>query len=81
MQAKGLAPGDFGAADWSEVKPLDVWDKDGDRPWLSDRGSALAAYYTRDFNNYVTAMLFTKLKQGFDEANRETAVAGPRRDR
>ena len=70
LQTKGLTPGDFGASDWSEVRPLNVWDKDSDRPWLHDRGAALAAYFTRDFNNYVTAMLFTELKNAFDDANR-----------
>lgn len=70
LDAKGLTPRDFGAADWSEVKPLNVWDKDGNRPWLDDRGAALAAYYTRDFNNYVTAMLFAGLRKRFNEANR-----------
>ncbi|MHC4399778.1 MAG: hypothetical protein ACYTG0_08870, partial [Planctomycetota bacterium] len=50
LRGKGLEPSDFGAAGWSEVRPLDVWDKGSDRPWLSDAGAAVAAYYTRDFN-------------------------------
>jgi hypothetical protein len=70
LQAKGFAPRDFGASRWSQVKPLNVWDKESDRPWLHDPGIALAAYYTRDFNNYVTAMLFTRLKRACDKANR-----------
>jgi hypothetical protein len=70
LAEQGLTPGEFGVSDWSEVRPLDVWDKASDRPWLHDRGKALAAYYTRDFNNYVTAMLFSKLKKEFDDANR-----------
>ena len=35
----------------------------------SDESHALAAYYTRDFNNYATARLFTRLRDVFAEAN------------
>jgi hypothetical protein len=41
LAAKDLTPRDFGAADWSEVKPFNVWNKDSDRPWLEDRGTAV----------------------------------------
>jgi len=69
LKRKGLKPSDFGASDWSGVRPLNVWDSESDRPWLRDRGLALAAYYTRDFNNHVTAMMFTALKKAFARAN------------
>jgi hypothetical protein len=38
---------------------------------MSDDGTALLAYYTRDFNNYATAKLFTPLR---DEIRRENAA-------
>jgi hypothetical protein len=71
LKGKGLKPSDFGASDWSGVRPLNVWDSGSERPWLRDRGLALAAYYTRDFNNHVTAMMFTELKKAFDRANQD----------
>ena len=69
LQSQGLQPSDFGASDWSGVRPLDVWTSSTDRPWLRDLGQARAAYYTLAFNNHVTAMLFTSLKQAFAQAN------------
>ncbi len=69
LQGQGLRPADFGAADWSGVRPLDVWTSPSDRPWLRDPGLARAAYYTLAFNNYVTAMLFGSLKEAFARAN------------
>ncbi len=81
LKRKGLAPSDFGAQDWSGVRPLNVWDPQSDRPWLGDRGLALAAYYTRDFNNHVTAMLFTRLRDAFAGANETKRAAMARGDR
>lgn len=75
LKQKDLKPSDFGASDWSVVRPLNVWDSQSDRPWLRDRGLALAAYYTRDFNNHVTAMMFTDLKKAFARANAEKRAA------
>jgi hypothetical protein len=69
LKRKGLKPSDFEASDWSGVRPLNVWDSESDRPWLRDRGLALAAYYTLDFNNHITAMMFTDLKEAFARAN------------
>ena len=69
LQAQGLQPADFGAPDWSGVRPLDVWTSANDRPWLRDPGQARAAYYTLAFNNHVTAMLFGSLKEAFARAN------------
>ncbi|MHC4538441.1 MAG: beta-galactosidase trimerization domain-containing protein [Planctomycetota bacterium] len=75
LKRKGVKPSDFGASDWSGVRPLNVWDSQSDRPWLRDRGLALAAYYTRDFNNHVTAMMFTDLKKAFALANENKKAA------
>ncbi len=69
LREKGLKPSDFGASQWSDVRPLNVWDSESDRPWLNERGPALAAYYTLDFNNHVTAMMFTSLREAFAKAN------------
>jgi len=75
LKRKGLKPSDFGVEDWSGVRPLNVWDSESDRPWMRDRGLALAAYYTRDFNNHVTAMMFTSLKEAFARANEAKRAA------
>jgi hypothetical protein len=75
LKGKGLKPSDFGVLDWSDVRPLNVWDSQSERPWLRDRGLALAAYHTRDFNNYVTAMLFSRLKEAFARANERKRAA------
>jgi hypothetical protein len=84
LKEQGLQPADFGQKDWSEVKPLNVWDKDpANPPWLAEgnRGAALAAYYTRMFNNYASAKLFAPLARAFDEANarKREALADPAR--
>jgi len=75
LKDKGLGPSDFGKSDWSNVRPLNVWDSQGDRPWLRDRDLALAVYYTLDFNNHVTAMMFTDLRTAFAQANAEKQAA------
>jgi len=75
LKRKCFKPSDFGASEWSDVKPLNVWDSQSDRPWLRNRGLALAAYYTRDFNNYITARLFTNLKEAFARANENKRAA------
>lgn len=69
LKAKGLQASDFGQQDFSAVRPLDVWQTEGPRPWLSDPGAALTAYWTRDFNNYATAQLFTPLRNAVASAN------------
>lgn len=69
LKAKGLQASDFGQVDFSAIRPLNVWQGEGQRPWSSDRGAALAAYWTRDFNNYVTARLFTPLRSSVAAAN------------
>jgi hypothetical protein len=48
---------------------VDVWITPSDRPWLREPGLARTAYYTLAFNNHVTAMLFTSLRQAFAQAN------------
>ncbi len=75
LKRKGLKPSDFGVSDWSEVRPLNVWDSQSDRPWLRDRNLALTAYYTRDFNNHVTAMMFTDLRKAFARTNEHKRAA------
>ncbi|MHC4749938.1 MAG: hypothetical protein ACYTFW_08695, partial [Planctomycetota bacterium] len=80
LKRKGFKPSDFGASEWSEVKPLNVWDPQRNRPWLRNRGLALAAYYTRDFNNHITAMLFNDLKEAFARANEVKGAALARGD-
>ena len=75
LEHKGLKPSDFGTSDWSGIRPLNVWDSQSDRQWLRDRDLALTAYYTLDFNNHVTAMMFTDLKKAFARANEDKRAA------
>lgn len=74
LAAKSLHPAQFGVSAWSDVRPLDVWG-DGEKPWLSDPGAARLAYYTRDFNNHVTAKLFTPLRDALARANEAKQAA------
>jgi hypothetical protein len=79
LKANGLRPADFGKSDWSEVRPIDIFSKEGPRPSLDDPATALAAFWTRKFNNFATAMLFTPLRDAFAKANaakRQAASAG-----
>ncbi|MCL4207323.1 MAG: hypothetical protein KJ000_32985 [Pirellulaceae bacterium] len=74
LSEKGLHPKDFGVSAWSSVRPLDVWG-DGEKTWLTDPNAARLAYYTRDFNNYITAKLFTPLRDAFARANEDKRSA------
>ena len=76
----GLKPEDFGRKDWSQVKPQHVWDRKSARPWLKNEGVALMAYYTRRFNCYVSAKMFTPLMEAFDAANERKREAPPGSD-
>ena len=57
VQGLGATPADFGQADWTAVKPV-----------LAG-GPKATTYYTRKFNNYVTAKLFADLAAAFDAEN------------
>lgn len=63
LRREGLKPADFGASDWSELAPLMIW-KTGqqERPWLTDKHQAMLAFWTRRFNNYSSAQLFSELR-------------------
>ncbi|MCG3149131.1 MAG: hypothetical protein PCFJNLEI_02590 [Verrucomicrobiae bacterium] len=69
LRAKGLRSADFGKADWSEVVPLDIFNKTSDRPWLNDPHLARQAYWSRQFNLYSTAKLFTPIRDALRVAN------------
>ena len=82
LRGQGLAPADFGAADWAAVRPVDLSGREGTGPDLSTRGGCLAAYYTRQFNNYASARLFTPLRDAVAAANeaRRKAIAAGEKD-
>ena len=71
----GLQPEDFDRTTWPDVAPLNVWDSESPRPWLDDRGLALMAYYTRRFNCYASAKMFTPLREAFAQANERKRAA------
>jgi hypothetical protein len=77
LKGQGLAPADFGAKDWAEVKPIDLAAKD--TAALQEPGPARTAYYTRMFLNYASARLFTPLRDAIAQANeakRKALAAG-----
>lgn len=75
LDGLGLQPEDFDRTTWPDVAPLNVWDSESPRPWLDDRGLALMAYYTRRFNCYVSAKMFTPLREAFAQANERKRAA------
>jgi hypothetical protein len=84
LQQLGHSPSDFGKAAWDQVKPPDIWARGTDvpRPWRQDAGAALAAYYSRRFNNETSARLFTPLRNACAEANakKKQALAAGAKD-
>ena len=82
LKGQGLSPGDFGAADWSAVKPVELPAKGGPGPDVSSKGPALAAYETRMFLNWACSRLFTPLRDACAKANeaKRQAVAAGRLD-
>jgi len=82
LRGQGLAPADFGKAEWADVKPVDLAPKEGPGFDVADKGQALAAYYTRQFNNYASARLFTPLRDACARANeaKRKALAEGRKD-
>lgn len=63
LKSQGATPADVGAKDWDEVVPFY-----GDGP-------AARYYYSRKFNNYASARLFTPLMTAFDQANQRKRQA------
>jgi hypothetical protein len=79
LKGQGLAPADFGAAEWKDVKPVELPAKGGTGPDISNKGAALAAYQTRMFLNWACARLFTPLRDACakaNEAKRQALTAG-----
>lgn len=94
LKELGLTPAEFGKGSWSDVAPLDLSPPakakgkaapvapEGPRPWMTDRGAALAAYHTAMFVNHASAKLFTPLRDAFACENTEKArEGGPPRPR
>ncbi len=82
VRAQGCSPHDLGAADWEQVVPLNIWDKAGDKPWLTDPQAALNAYHSRLFINHASAQLFTPLRDAVAQANarKQAALAAGQTD-
>lgn len=59
----GATPKDFGQSDWKDVKPT------------YSRGPGAMSYYTRKFNNYASAHLFTEVMKAFDAENAKKKAA------
>jgi len=85
LKRLGLKPADFGRRDWSQIRPLNIWQRPKpDRepetqpakpPWQTEKGAALQAYYTAKFNNCASARLFSPLREAFDAANNKKQQA------
>jgi len=84
VKGQGLTLADFGARDWSEIRP-NAYAPPADwpvqlpkEPWLPERGWGLLTYLSRRFNCYASARLFTPFRDACDKANeakRKTLVA------
>ncbi len=68
LQDNGLTPEDFGVQQWSQIAPLMVWGRD-DNSWMHDKQQAMLAYWTRRFNGYSSAQLFSELRKTAREQN------------
>jgi len=76
LEKMGMNPADFGDADWSTVVPVNVWEKKNTaRPWLSDRRTAMLAYWTLRFNGYSSAQLFSDLRTASRAENAKKRAA------
>jgi hypothetical protein len=82
LRGQGLKPADFGAKTWDDVRPVDIGAKDGPGFDMADPGARLAAYWTRMFNNWASAHLFTPLRDACRAANdaKRRALAEGRAD-
>jgi hypothetical protein len=79
LKERGLAPADFGRPAWDEILPLDLAAKDGLPFDPADPKACLAAYWTRMFNNWASARLFTPLRdtcRASNEAKRRALAEG-----
>ncbi len=77
LKSEGLSPQDFGESDWSNIAPLNVWvrGKDAKRPWQHDKHQAMLAFWTRRFNCYASAQLFTPLMKAAQAENQKKRQA------
>lgn len=77
LRGKGLAPRDFGRADWREIRPVDIWTGFGGKSkspppgWLGDAGRRHLAYHTAQFASWSSARLFTPMRDFLLRANEE----------
>ncbi len=79
LKDRGLVPADFGQAAWDDVIPLDLAAKDGLPFAPADPQACLSAYWTRMFNNWASARLFTPLRdacRASNEAKRRALAEG-----
>lgn len=76
LEKMGMKPTDFGDANWSTVAPVNVWDKKNTaRPWLTERRTAMLAYWTLRFNGYSSAQLFSELRTASRAENAKKRAA------
>jgi len=75
VKGQGYSLADFGAKDWSEIRP-NAYAPPADwpvqlpkEPWLPERGWGLLTYLSRRFNCYASARLFTPLRDACERAN------------
>lgn len=75
VKSQGLTLADFGAKDWSEIRP-NAYAPPADwpvqlakEPWLQERGWGLLTYLSRRFNCHASARLFSPLRDACDKAN------------
>ena len=69
LRDRGLKPGDFGKAEWAELRPVDLTAKPA--------ATGLAAYHTAMFQNHASARLFTPVRDAIARANGEKRKGQP----
>ncbi len=75
VKGAGYTLVDFGAKDWSEIRP-NAYAPPPDwpvqlpkEPWLSERGWGLLTYLSRRFNCYASARLFSPFRDACEKTN------------
>ncbi|HKY37059.1 MAG TPA: beta-galactosidase trimerization domain-containing protein [Polyangiaceae bacterium] len=74
LKAEHHSLAELGATRWADVRPLDTWKGDLERPWLKSAGLRRRAYLTRAFLNVVSASMFTRLRDEVARYNAQPKV-------
>ena len=71
LKTEHRSPAELGATSWADVRPLAIWNNDGQHPWLKSEGLRRRAYLTRIFLNFASASMFTHIRDTLAHYNAE----------